>query len=626
MNIRKKSILSLISAVILLNISIVGGVQSYADVNEETSVEEFINQVNQDSSTDSSQENNLVTSSDEQSEKVDNSDSSVDSSADNSDTSLDSVEASTVTEESVLANKSDNLPSPPKKGLPLNDVFAPAVGSGVKYQSDSLLQLSSGKRQVGAIWSKNKIDLKKDFKLHFYLYLGDQGSSSADGMTFSLQGYNNSFLGGSGSNLGMYNETYKYYLALEFDTYFNGDGFDSPRNNSGLTKIGDHIGFNTGGTNWHYSAKESIGNMSNGNWKEVQIVYNATSGGTGHLEYTYTDVGTGFSFSTGVNFNFDGKGDHNFLNKSNVYWGFTSSTGAQYEINAMSFEELPQAASIEAKDSTLYVGESWNPKDNFVSAIDEDGNSISFDDNRLSVIGDVDTNKSGDYKITYKYQGTYQETSKEITVTVKEDKSSLKAKNLIYHVGEIFNEKDAFVQATDQDGNPIDYSKIKLYMPYTLDTSKVKTYKGNYYYYYRESDGKLIKSNLFDVTIIPYEQTIQVPKTMDFGNYQLGTANQLYWKPGNSVSVSDEGRQGWSLSVKLVNSANLDFGNYLYVGDQQFGAEVVNIDDGVGSQQITDALINDSFVYVDYTRAKTLRKDSGTLEWSLTPSVKGAEE
>lgn len=163
-------------------------------------------------------------------------------------------------------------------------------------------------------------------------------------------------------------------------------------------------------------------------------------------------------------------------------------------------------------------------------------------------------------------------------------------------------------------------------MPYTLDTSKVKTYKGNYYYYYRESDGKLIKSNLFDVTIIPYEQTIQVPKTMDFGNYQLGTANQLYWKPGNSVSVSDEGRQGWSLSVKLVNSANLDFGNYLYVGDQQFGAEVVNIDDGVGSQQITDALINDSFVYVDYTRAKTLRKDSGTLEWSLTPSVKGAEE
>ncbi|WP_338155012.1 bacterial Ig-like domain-containing protein, partial [Enterococcus gallinarum] len=35
-------------------------------------------------------------------------------------------------------------------------------------------------------------------------------------------------------------------------------------------------------------------------------------------------------------------------------------------------------ATVVAKDSTLYVGDSWQAEDNFVSATDKDGKAVSF--------------------------------------------------------------------------------------------------------------------------------------------------------------------------------------------------------------------------------------------------------
>ncbi|HFP6581850.1 TPA: bacterial Ig-like domain-containing protein, partial [Enterococcus faecalis] len=41
-------------------------------------------------------------------------------------------------------------------------------------------------------------------------------------------------------------------------------------------------------------------------------------------------------------------------------------------------------SSIKTKDSTLYTGQKWEPKDNFVSATDEDGKSIPWEDSRIT--------------------------------------------------------------------------------------------------------------------------------------------------------------------------------------------------------------------------------------------------
>ena len=68
--------------------------------------------------------------------------------------------------------------------------------------------------------------------------------------------------------------------------------------------------------------------------------------------------------------------------------------------------------SVEAHNSTLYTGDTWNAQDNFDSAKDRDGNPVNFQD--VQVTGTVDTIQPGKYKVTYSYGGV----QKEIEVTV----------------------------------------------------------------------------------------------------------------------------------------------------------------------------------------------------------------
>ncbi|MCT0015540.1 LPXTG cell wall anchor domain-containing protein [Lactococcus lactis subsp. lactis] len=68
--------------------------------------------------------------------------------------------------------------------------------------------------------------------------------------------------------------------------------------------------------------------------------------------------------------------------------------------------------SIVAKDSTLNVGDTWNAKDNFISATNKYGTTIEFSD--IITSGSVDTTKAGKYEITYINNGI----SKMVTVVV----------------------------------------------------------------------------------------------------------------------------------------------------------------------------------------------------------------
>ncbi|MDB1688296.1 bacterial Ig-like domain-containing protein, partial [Enterococcus casseliflavus] len=73
---------------------------------------------------------------------------------------------------------------------------------------------------------------------------------------------------------------------------------------------------------------------------------------------------------------------------------------------------LESKEAIEAQDSTLYVGDSWDPVDNFVKATGKTGEDIPFD--KSMVQGEVDTTKAGKYTITYTNGGA----SQEVTVTI----------------------------------------------------------------------------------------------------------------------------------------------------------------------------------------------------------------
>ena len=57
-------------------------------------------------------------------------------------------------------------------------------------------------------------------------------------------------------------------------------------------------------------------------------------------------------------------------------------------------------AHIVVHDSTLKVGDEWNPEDNFDEATDFQGNIEDF--SKIIIEGSVDTTKAGIYEVTYK--------------------------------------------------------------------------------------------------------------------------------------------------------------------------------------------------------------------------------
>lgn len=68
--------------------------------------------------------------------------------------------------------------------------------------------------------------------------------------------------------------------------------------------------------------------------------------------------------------------------------------------------EVKSRESVNVKDLTLLVGENWQPRDNFVTATDEEGKPLDFSQITVTGAENVDTKKTGSYEVTYSYQKT----------------------------------------------------------------------------------------------------------------------------------------------------------------------------------------------------------------------------
>ncbi|MBC1929017.1 BspA family leucine-rich repeat surface protein [Listeria innocua] len=63
----------------------------------------------------------------------------------------------------------------------------------------------------------------------------------------------------------------------------------------------------------------------------------------------------------------------------------------------------PMLIEVNVQDSVLMVGDTWNPEDNFLSALDNAENPVDFKD--ITVTGSVDTTQPGVYQVEYSYGG-----------------------------------------------------------------------------------------------------------------------------------------------------------------------------------------------------------------------------
>ncbi|MBX9117147.1 LPXTG cell wall anchor domain-containing protein [Enterococcus casseliflavus] len=132
--------------------------------------------------------------------------------------------------------------------------------------------------------------------------------------------------------------------------------------------------------------------------------------------------------------------------------------------------------AVNVHDSTIYVGDNWEAKDNFDSALDKDGNDVDF--SALTVdASKADTSKAGSFEVTYTYDGV---TSTAI-VTVKEKMTAVNVHDSTIYVGDSWQAEDNFDSALDKDGNDVALSDLTVDAS-KADTSKAGTFEVKYTY------------------------------------------------------------------------------------------------------------------------------------------------
>lgn len=82
----------------------------------------------------------------------------------------------------------------------------------------------------------------------------------------------------------------------------------------------------------------------------------------------------------------------------------TAENTPAVQSNSINHTVLLNQSDLTVKNSSIKIGEVWNPKDNFISARNPDGTTILFDPKKILVNGTVNTNKLGKYTVTYQNQ------------------------------------------------------------------------------------------------------------------------------------------------------------------------------------------------------------------------------
>ena len=182
--------------------------------------------------------------------------------------------------------------------------------------------------------------------------------------------------------------------------------------------------------------------------------------------------------------------------------------------------------TVVAKDSTLYVGDAWTAADNFVSATDKKGQSLSLAE--VTTSGEVDTKVPGEYQITYR-NGKAEATA---TITVLADQTSVKAKDSTLYVGDDWHAVDNFVSATDKTGANLPFSAVTV--SGSVDTSKEGQYKVTY------SNGKT--EAIATITVVADQETVVAKDSTIYEGDDWQVADNFVSatdKDGNEVKLAD---------------------------------------------------------------------------------------
>jgi hypothetical protein len=204
-------------------------------------------------------------------------------------------------------------------------------GSAVRENCNCYQLTPAEMFKAGSVWNKNLIDLNNSFNYIFNVYLGCKDNDGADGIVFVLQPLGTS-IGTAGQGLGFQNVSPS--IGIPIDTWQNYDYGDPPFDHVGIYKNGSLL---NGGPNVLAQPVQALAdnpNIEDCKWHTFRIIWNAT---TKIISAEIDDVPR-------VQAQIDLVRDI-FNNNGEVYWGFTSATGGQTNIQKFCTSLNPDLAT-----------------------------------------------------------------------------------------------------------------------------------------------------------------------------------------------------------------------------------------------------------------------------------------
>ena len=198
------------------------------------------------------------------------------------------------------------------------------VGDASPLGDDCYQITANSDWELGAVWFNDQLDLTQPFTIEVDVNLGSTDADGADGIVFVMQAVGPLAIGLAGGGLGF--EGFNPSFGVEIDTWQNAEAADP---------VADHVAFLRDGINLHnapyfnlagpVSALQNGGNIEDGQPHQFKLMWNPS---VPQMDF-YLDCQLRLSMD-----NMDIQNDI-FGGQSDVWWGFTGSTGGSSNLQSV---------------------------------------------------------------------------------------------------------------------------------------------------------------------------------------------------------------------------------------------------------------------------------------------------
>lgn len=221
-------------------------------------------------------------------------------------------------------------------------ILLPLISSGQFYYLGTSQPMENGCIMLtpdypyaeGIAYSTTPLDIRYDFEIDFDIYLGNK-EEGADGITFVIHNDPRGLeaFGTFGECLGYgrwspnseFGAFISPSIAIEFDTYFNPSQNDPEK---------DHVAYLENGTNYHFEGNKANTfpfNLEDDALHNFRFQWNATSG----VIKVWLDNTLVYEIQEKLQ-------NTIFKDMTDVYWGFTASTGRKHNLQYFCLKRITQ--------------------------------------------------------------------------------------------------------------------------------------------------------------------------------------------------------------------------------------------------------------------------------------------